>query len=92
MYIVVLLVVLVVRGPFGKFVAWHLTLQCVNKRLSNNTFLETIIQPLHDGWFTSEKVLGRHVQRMLETSRCLYTGVNFKQNVGRKSTLFTIII
>ena len=35
--------------------------------------------------FTFVKVLGAHVQRMLEMSRCLYTGVNFKKNVGKKS-------
>ena len=60
--------------------SWHgiITIQCVNERVSNNSGLEPRIQPLHDGWFTSEKVLGMHVQRMLETSRCLYTGVNFK--------------
>ena len=46
--------------------------------------METRIQPLHDGLFTFEKVLGMHGQRMLETSRCLYTGVNFKQNCKRK--------
>ena len=42
------------------------------------------MQPLHDGLFTFEKVLRMHVQRMLEMSRCLYTGVNFKQNVLKK--------
>ena len=55
-----------------------------NKRLSNNTFLETRIPPLHDGLLTFEKVLGMHVQRMFEMSRCLYTGVNFNQNVEGK--------
>ena len=47
--------------------------------------MENRIQPLHDGLFTLEKALHMHVQRMLEMSRCLYTGVNFKQNVGEKS-------
>ena len=28
---------------------------------------------------------GMRVQRMLEMSRCLYTGRNFKQNIGGKS-------
>ena len=48
-------------------------------------FLETRIQPLHNELFTFEKVLRMHMHRMLEMSRCLYTGVNFKQNVGGKS-------
>ena len=43
------------------------------------------IKPLYEGSFTFEKVLRMHVQRMLEMSRCLYTGVNFKQNLGEKS-------
>ena len=50
-----------------------------------STFLETRIQPLHDGVFIVEKVLGVLVQRMLEMSRCLYYGGNFKQNVEKKS-------
>ena len=38
-----------------------------------------------------------HVQRMLEMSRCLYTGRNFKQYIGKKldrklMTLLTIVI
>ena len=48
--------------------------------LSNNTFLETKIQRLHDGLIFVEKGLGVHVQRMLKMSRGLYTGGNFKQN------------
>ena len=40
---------------------------------------------LHNELFTFEKVLRMHVQHMLEMSRCLYTGVNFKQNVGENS-------
>ena len=59
--------------------------QCVNKRLSNKTFLETRIQPLHDDLLALEKVLGMHMQRMLEMSRRLYTGVNSKQSVWGKS-------
>ena len=50
--------------------------------LSNNTFLETKIQRLLDDLI--EKELGVHVQRMLEMSRCLYTGGNFKQ-IGWKN-------
>ena len=37
--------------------------------LSNNTFLETIIQWLLDGLIYVEKGLGVHVQRMLKMSR-----------------------
>ena len=48
--------------------------------LSNNTFLETIIQRLLDGLSCVEKGLGVHVQGMLKMSRGLYTGGNFKQN------------
>ena len=56
---------------------WHLenskhgiiTHQCVDKILSNNTFLETIIQRLLDGLFFVEKGLGVGVQRMLKMSR-----------------------
>ena len=44
-----------------------------------------------------EKGLGVHVQCMLEMSRVLYIGGNFKQNVWKKierkfGTLFTIMI
>ena len=49
------------------------------------TFLKTRIQRLHGGVFIVEKVLGVLVQRMLEMSRCLYTGGNFKQNVVEKT-------
>ena len=55
---------------------------CINKSLSTNTFVEKIIQSLHDDLLTFEKLPGMHVRRMLEMSRCLYTGVKFKQNVG----------
>ena len=70
-----------IRGPFGKFVAWH----HYSELLSSNTFLETRIKRLHDGLFTFEMVLEMHVQRMLEMSRCLYTGEYFKQNIREKS-------
>ena len=40
--------------------------------LSNNTFLETRIQRLHDGLIFVEKVLGVHVQCMLKMGR-VYT-------------------
>ena len=44
----------------------------------------------------SKKVNGTHVQRMLEMSRCLYTGRNFELNIGGKNdrklmTLLTIM-
>ena len=48
--------------------------------LSNNTFLGTRIQRLHDGLIFVENGLGVHVQRMLKMSRGLYTRGNFKQN------------
>ena len=60
-----------VRGSFGKFLACIITPQCVNKMLSNNTFLKTRIQRLHDGLIFVEKGLGVHVQRMLKMSRGL---------------------
>ena len=74
-----------------------MTPQCVDKMLSNNTFLETRIQRLHDGLIFVEKGLGVHVQRMLKMSRGLYTGGNFKQNTlkkneGKLRTLFAIMI
>ena len=52
--------------------------------LSNNTFLETRIQRLLDGLIFVEIGLGVHVQRMLEMSRGLYTGGNFKENTCKK--------
>ena len=55
-----------------------ITPQCVDKMLSNNTFLETRIQRLLDGLIFVEKGLGVHVQRMLKMRRGLYTGRNFK--------------
>ena len=36
-------------------------------------------------FFNFEKVLRVHVQRKLEIIRCLYTGVDFKQNFEKKS-------
>ena len=65
--------------------------------LSNNTFLETRIQRLHDSLIFVKKGLDVHVQRMLKLSRGLYTGGNFKQNTLKKSegklgTLFAIMI
>ena len=41
-----------------------ITPQCVDKMRSNNTFLETRIQRLHDGLIFVEKGLGVHAQRM----------------------------
>ena len=49
-----------------------ITPQCVDKMLSNNTFLEARIQRLLDGWIFAEKGLNVHVQRMLKMSR-VYT-------------------
>ena len=46
-------------------------------------FLKTRIQRLHDGLIFVKKGIGVHVQHMLEMSRCLYTGGNFKQNVWK---------
>ena len=47
--------------------------QCVDKMLSNNTFLEAIIQRLLDGiFFFLEERLSVHVQHMLKMSR-VYT-------------------
>ena len=74
-----------IRGPFGKFVAWLHNSTCVDKRLSNDTFFETRTQPLHDGLLAFHKVHCMHVQRMLEMSRCLYTGRNIKQNIEKKN-------
>ena len=62
-----------------------ITSQCVDKMLSNNTFLETRIQRLLDGLIFVEKRLGMHVQRMLKMSRGLYTDGNFKQNTRKKA-------
>ena len=57
----------------------------VDKMLSNNTFSENRIQRLLDGLIFVEKGLGAHMQRMLEMSRGLYTGGNFKQNTCTKA-------
>ena len=79
--------------------SWHgiITQQCVGKMLSNNTLLETRIQRLIDGLIIVEKGLDMHMQRMLEMSRVLYNGGNFKQIVwknpeGKLETLFTVMI
>ena len=47
----------------------YITPQCVDKMLSNCTFLETRIQWLLDGFIFVEKGHGVHVQRMLKISR-----------------------
>ena len=57
--------------------------QCVHKILSNITFLETRIQPLHDGMFIVEKVLSLEMRDGVYDR--LYTGGNFKQNFRKKS-------
>ena len=49
-----------------------ITPQCIDKMLSNNTFLETRIQRLLDGLIFVKKGLGMHVQHMLKMSR-VYT-------------------
>ena len=48
-----------------------ITPKCVDKMLSNNTFLETRIQRILDGLTFVEKGFGVHVQRMLKMSRGL---------------------
>ena len=55
--------------------------------LSNNIFSETRIQQLLDGLIFVEKGFGVHVhvQGMLNMSRGLYTGGNFKQNTWKKA-------
>ena len=57
---------------FGKLLAWLHNSQCVDKMLSNNTFLETRIQRLLDGLNFVKKGLDVHVQRLLKKSR-VYT-------------------
>ena len=68
------------------------TPQCIDKMLSNNTFLETRIQRLLDGLIFVETGLGVHVQHMLKMSRGLYTGGDCKQNTwkseGKLGTLY----
>ena len=61
-----------------------ITPQCVDKMLSNYTFVETRIQGLLDGLIFVKKGLSVHVQHMLKMSRGLYTGGNFKQNTWKK--------
>ena len=63
---------LYIQGAFGKFKHGIITPQCVDKMLSNNTFLELRIQRLLDGLIFVEKRLGLHMQRMLKMSR-VYT-------------------
>ena len=62
-----------------------MTPQCVDKMLSNNTFLETRIQRLLDGLNFVKKGLGVHVQPMLKMRRGLYTGGILKQNTWNKA-------
>ena len=62
-----------------------ITPQCVDKMLSNNTFLETRTQWLLDGLIFVEKGLDMQVQRTLKMSRGLYTGGYFKQNTWKKA-------
>ena len=64
--------------------------------LSNNTFLETIIQQLLDGLIFVEKGLGVHVQCMLNMSG-VYALAEIKckmvvKNEGKLGTLSTIIV
>ena len=64
---------------------------------SNNTFLETRIQRLHDGLTFLEKGLGVHMQRMFKMSR-VYTQAEvlskilLKKNEGKLGTLFTSMV
>ena len=62
-----------------------ITPQCVDKMLSNNTFLQTRIQRLLDDYFFIQKGLCVHVQRMLKMSKGSYTGGKFKQNTRKKA-------
>ena len=57
-----------------------ITQQCVDKTLSNNTFLETRIQRLLDGLIFVEKGLSVHMQRMLKMSR-FYTLAEILSNI-----------
>ena len=70
-------------GAFGKFVAWHHNSKCNDIMLSNDKCWETRIQRLFDGLIFVKRGLGMHVQRILENSRGLYTGGNFKQTVWK---------
>ena len=65
--------------PLGlKFIYTRgITLQCVDKVLSSQTFLETRFQPLLDGLIFVKKGLGVRVLRMLIRTKGLYTGENF---------------
>ena len=70
--------------------------QCVDKMLSNNTFLETRIQRLLDGLIFVENGLSVHVQRMLKMSS-VYTLAEILSKIFVKKplklgTLFTIMI
>ena len=73
-----------------------ITPQCVDKMLSNDTFLETRIQRLLDVFvcFFGEKGLGVHVLRMLKMSRGLYVKQNTwtEKSDGKLGTLFAIMI
>ena len=92
------LVLLYVRCKSGVFFARRrFRDECVDKMLSNNTFLETRIQQPLDDFIFVGKGLGAHVQLMLKMCRGLYTGGIFKQNTWKKSegkwgTLFEIKI
>ena len=61
-----------------------ITPQCVDKMLSNNTFLETRIKRLFDGLIFVAKGLGVHVQRMLKMSKGLYTAEFLSKILGKK--------
>ena len=51
--------------------------------LSNRTFYKTRIHQLFDGLIFVKENLEVHVQHMLERSRDIYYGVNFKLNVWK---------
>ena len=61
-----------------------ITPQYFDKRLSTNTFSETRIQRLRDGFNFVEKGLGVHVQRMLKISRVYTLAEIFGKKKKRK--------
>ena len=74
-----------------------ITPQCVDKMLSNNTFLETGIQQLLDSLIFVKKEFSMNVQGMHKRSR-FYTLADIlskifeKKNEGKLGTLFTTMI
>ena len=73
-----------------------ITLECLDKMLSNNTILETRIQRLLDGLLFVGKGLSVHVLHMLKMCR-VYTLAEmlskiFVKNEGKLEILFTIMV